>query len=635
MGDSDPAVVESATKFYVEQGGAPDTIVEPLFWFDHGEVKRYAEVGCGFGFGIDFAREALGWTVRGFDPSPLAAAGSQLLALPITPDYLGPATWAGEAPFDLLLASEVIEHVADPHRFLADIIPALAPDGWLVLSTPNAAGVHPDSSTAALLQALSPGYHLVLFTETGLRGLLEAHGFRHLTMRVSETTLTVLACREARQGDPARTLDRRLYRAYLERRLHSLPADSSLAHGYASRLIKEDVNAGDLDAAAQTLRTLTETYRRCYGIDLDDPAGIAIEPPSAGSFTRFIAAYPTNLCGLAYRSGFLALHQRQDLHAARAAFELAIRAGEALRMALQSIGSDDGETEHLVDLSRQRVLEISLRLEPEQAAAHLDAARRAEGITEQTSAMMQRGFEQRVEQCFVDLVLSGAYPAASALEAARPCPDADLLEQARTERERIRSALARGLLTLNHAGDATSALPWFRLAHDAAMGQDATDPAAYADLAPTIEMGYVLALTTVEPLEAVRICQGRLASSQSPSAPALGLCREVFQRLVHGGSYKAAARLEPALKRALIDEPELGTPDLHLALGLFLLNYEADPQRALHDLERAAAMAAPRTPAAELAVFHIGVANSQLGLESEMLEGPGAEANPRAGGLES
>ena len=116
-------------------------MVEPLFWFERAGIMHDAEVGCGFGCGLDFAREALGGEVRGFDPSPLARAGRGLLNLPVTSDYLGPETLRGEVPVDVLLASEVIEHVADPRRFLNYITATLAADGWLVISTPNAAGV--------------------------------------------------------------------------------------------------------------------------------------------------------------------------------------------------------------------------------------------------------------------------------------------------------------------------------------------------------------------------------------------------------------------------------------------------------------------------------------------------------------
>ena len=42
-----------------------------------------------------------------------------------------------EGQFDLITAMEVIEHVADPAAFVASLAARLAPDGLLILSTPN------------------------------------------------------------------------------------------------------------------------------------------------------------------------------------------------------------------------------------------------------------------------------------------------------------------------------------------------------------------------------------------------------------------------------------------------------------------------------------------------------------------
>jgi 2-polyprenyl-6-hydroxyphenyl methylase/3-demethylubiquinone-9 3-methyltransferase len=44
---------------------------------------------------------------------------------------------AGEKPFDIVLALEVIEHVADPAQFLADCAKLLAPRGLLIMATLN------------------------------------------------------------------------------------------------------------------------------------------------------------------------------------------------------------------------------------------------------------------------------------------------------------------------------------------------------------------------------------------------------------------------------------------------------------------------------------------------------------------
>jgi SAM-dependent methyltransferase len=610
---------QAAIKFYVEQGAAPDTMVEPLFWFDHAGIKHYAEVGCGFGFGLDFAREALGWEVRGFDPSPLARAGRRLLNLPVTSDYLGPETLRGEAPVDVLLASEVIEHIAEPHRFLDDITPTLAPDGWLVISTPNAAGIARDASPGVLLPILTPGYHLVLFSETSLRRLLEGHGFQQVEIRASETNLTALACRHSRSCDLSRTLDRALYRDYLKRRLGALDPEEPLAHGFSGRLIKESVNAGDIEAAQAELHRLIDTYRRLYNIDLERPETVLADPIEVESFARFAAAIPANLCGLAYRSAFIALRHANDPRRALAGFELGERAGMALRKALQSIGSDDGETEHLVELCRLGALESSIRLAPSEAPMRLKAAREAFGGADGGGARARRRFEVDLERCFVDLAFSGSYEAANALADARCTagPDGpDLLDAlGLSARDYARSCHARGLLALNDRNDAPAALPWFRAAGEHLRDVTVSDSAIVA-LAGAIEQARLSARSVVEPAGAALECAERLAANASPAPQLFGLCCEVFQRLIHGGAYGEAATLEPAITGRLRLAPETLSADLAFVLGILALNHAAAPADAAAWFSQAARLVPPEHPLNALALAHASQAEAAAGTEA-------------------
>ncbi|WP_296696939.1 class I SAM-dependent methyltransferase [Thiocapsa sp. UBA6158] len=623
--DANAPLSQGAIKFYVEQGAAPDTMVEPLFWFDHAGIKRYAEVGCGFGFGLDFAREALGWEVRGFDPSPLARAGRRLLDLPVTLDYLGPETLRGEAPVDVLLASEVIEHVVDPHRFLDDITPPLAPDGWLVISTPNAAGVHRDASPGALLPILTPGYHLVLFSETALRRLLEIHGFTQVEIRASETNLTALACRRSRSCDLSRTLDRALYRDYLKRRLGALDWDEPLAHGFSGRLIKEHVNAGNIEPARAELRRLADCYRRLYDIDLDRPESVLAEPTAIESFAHFAAAIPANLCGLAYRSAFIALHHATDPAHALAYFELGERAGSALRNALQSIGSDDGETEHLVDLCRLGALESAIRIAPSEASGRLKAVREAFVGANGADVCASHRFEGGLERCFVDLVFAGSYAAANALADARGTTGGNAPEVFGRESgealdsaalDLARSCHARGLLALNDRNDAAAALPWFRAAGEHLRAAPLSDSALGA-LAGAIEMARLSARAVVEPADAALECAERLAVDASPAPQLFGLCCEVFQRLIHGAFYAEAARLEPVITRHLRHAPEMLSAELAFVLGIFALNHALSPADALGWFAQAAQLTPPEHPLNELALSHARRAEAAVGMGAE------------------
>ncbi|MEL6656797.1 MAG: class I SAM-dependent methyltransferase [Bacteroidota bacterium] len=76
-----------------------------------------------------------------------------------------------EGVFDLIIASEIIEHVPDPKQFLAQLLPALAPGGKLVVTTPH------DEKLAYSLcvhcnQATPHHGHLHSFTAESIRALL-------------------------------------------------------------------------------------------------------------------------------------------------------------------------------------------------------------------------------------------------------------------------------------------------------------------------------------------------------------------------------------------------------------------------------------------------------------------------------
>ena len=105
------------------------------------EGKTALDVGCGAGLLAEpLAR--LGATVTAIDPAAelIAAARDHAAGQGLTIDYRAAAIEDLGGTFDLITAMEVIEHTADPQRFLNDLATRLAPGGLLILSTPNATG---------------------------------------------------------------------------------------------------------------------------------------------------------------------------------------------------------------------------------------------------------------------------------------------------------------------------------------------------------------------------------------------------------------------------------------------------------------------------------------------------------------
>ena len=101
--------------------------------------KAALDVGCGAGLLAEpLAR--LGAKVTGIDASPevIAVARDHAARQGLEIDYRARDVQALEGQFDLITSMEVIEHVADPRAFVKALAKCLAPDGLLVMSTPNA-----------------------------------------------------------------------------------------------------------------------------------------------------------------------------------------------------------------------------------------------------------------------------------------------------------------------------------------------------------------------------------------------------------------------------------------------------------------------------------------------------------------
>ena len=101
--------------------------------------KTALDVGCGAGLLAEpLAR--MGAAVTGVDAAPenIAAARAHAAGQGLGIDYhAGELAALPPATFDLVTSMEVVEHVADPAAFIAELAARLAPGGLMILSTPN------------------------------------------------------------------------------------------------------------------------------------------------------------------------------------------------------------------------------------------------------------------------------------------------------------------------------------------------------------------------------------------------------------------------------------------------------------------------------------------------------------------
>jgi SAM-dependent methyltransferase len=87
-----------------------------------------------------------------------------------------------DGSFDLVWASEVIEHIADTARWLSEVRRVLAPGGRLLLTTPSHGRIR--VALAGVERFSEPlGDHLHLYTRSSLRTVLEEFGFGEVSVR--------------------------------------------------------------------------------------------------------------------------------------------------------------------------------------------------------------------------------------------------------------------------------------------------------------------------------------------------------------------------------------------------------------------------------------------------------------------
>ena len=109
-----------------------------------GSGKRVLDVGCFTGY-CSKAFQDMGNEVVGIDASlPAITKAKELYSGPefYCIDAMNLTTHFAHGSFDVIVASEIIEHVLDPKFFLKQIKEVLQPGGLLILTTQNSNALH-------------------------------------------------------------------------------------------------------------------------------------------------------------------------------------------------------------------------------------------------------------------------------------------------------------------------------------------------------------------------------------------------------------------------------------------------------------------------------------------------------------
>ena len=137
---------------------------------------KLLEVGCGYGFLLDEARQSFDTRV-GTELSPRAVEFARLRADHIYAGSLEQIP-AGET-FDCIISLHVIEHIYKPGAFLSQLSRHLSPGGKMVIATPDMG-----SLWRRVMGHRWPSFklpeHIIFFDENTLAALMQQNGLANI-----------------------------------------------------------------------------------------------------------------------------------------------------------------------------------------------------------------------------------------------------------------------------------------------------------------------------------------------------------------------------------------------------------------------------------------------------------------------
>lgn len=147
----------------------------------HVSGGKILDVGCGDGMFLSTLSAE--WSKHGVEPSVSGARLARARKLDVSCGTLETSSESYEV--DLISALDVIEHVVDPGKFVKSLKRHLRKGGVVLLLTGDA-DAYPARIAGPQWSYLRWCGHISVFSQTGLRRLLESHGFEVLASRRCE-----------------------------------------------------------------------------------------------------------------------------------------------------------------------------------------------------------------------------------------------------------------------------------------------------------------------------------------------------------------------------------------------------------------------------------------------------------------
>jgi len=318
-------------KFYFEYEAGLLFMISLIYPLQKFNFKNMVDIGCGLGFLMDMAREMLGVEeVLGIEPSHEGRA--KPFDYTVINGYFPACIPDKGKKFDLIISSEVLEHVFDPKEFLHNIISTLSDSGFIVLTTPNADAFFQEDEDEKFA-IVSPGQHTIISSVDSLSKALDGLGINYkIFLSEGKTDKKEMIVYLSKDKDSLGSLEYLLpvelqvldfLDKYLVSRMarmrqgqdaFSLESNRWLYFGLLSRLIENRVNRGDYERCENLFNEMAKGLNDHYGLDIEELSVFAknIKGMDDISFPKLMEAYPAFLSKFLYFFGMWQLNYKSD-----------------------------------------------------------------------------------------------------------------------------------------------------------------------------------------------------------------------------------------------------------------------------------------------------------------------------------